>query len=93
MAIAKRLGLGSTQSASKAIIDYGLPAYPRYNPHNNRRVIYASEAMVLAWELTRARDYQQVMQKRREAKKRRGGEAEKSAEQLVGTASTPPADD
>ena len=82
MAIAKRLGLGSTQSASKAIIDYGLPAYPRYNPHNHRRVIYASEAMILAWELTRAKEYHRLMQQRREAKKQRRVEAENSARKL-----------
>ena len=67
--IGKRIGVSSRSAARKAIFDYGLPVHYRPNPRTRVKAYYASEAMILAWELSRARETRKVRVGQIEAKR------------------------
>lgn len=55
-AICERIGYKHPSSLYDLKRKVGVPCYIRRDPRNTRRRIqYASEAMILAWELARAR--------------------------------------
>lgn len=59
-AIRRRLGCGSHHTLYRYIRQHGLPVYKRADPRNPHRVmLYASEAMILAWELAMSQDYRE----------------------------------
>lgn len=57
--IAKRIGLRNRGAVRQWITKYGLPAYPRRRPNRAHTCLYASEAMIAAWELSRAKTYRE----------------------------------
>ena len=55
-AILERLGYKHTAGIGKLKIRHGLPCFLRADPRNSfRKVYYASEQMILAYELARAK--------------------------------------
>jgi len=54
-AIVQRLGLKDHRRLPQLIRKWGLPAFPRRQPGHPGLRYYASESMLVAWELTQAK--------------------------------------
>ena len=63
-AIAQRVGIHPTH-ISNFKRRYGLPCFLRVDAHHLRRTLYASESMILAWELAMSRDYDEKLRARK----------------------------
>ncbi len=54
-AIVERIGYKRPEQLPRLRARYGVPCFLRADPRNSkRRLYYASEAMIVAWELARA---------------------------------------
>lgn len=67
-AIVARLGYKTPSALADLKIRHGLPCYLRADPRNSfRKIYYASEQMILAWQLAKAKlDTDRLIAKREE---------------------------
>ena len=70
-AIMARIGLKDHRRLPHWIQKHSLPAFLRRDPHHPKSIYYASERLILLWELTLAKHYREELVAKEEARRQR----------------------